>query len=179
MPVNPYVLLAVGLAWLASLVGVGIWQNRAGATGERVAWQAREAKNLQSYNDELRKQELEARGKELATAERQAAIDATYQENLRVSNNERDRALADLAAGRIRLRNLAAALQARERGASEAAPGAGEHHGAEGAGLSDETSRYLVGEAARADAVVEQLTACQALVKSDRSVEASSPSRDQ
>jgi prophage endopeptidase len=80
---------------------------------------------------------------------------------------QRDQTIADLRAGTLRLRDKFR-CKASLPGSSAAASGS---DAASTGGLSDQDAEFLVREASRADAVVGQLTACQAVVKSDREME--------
>jgi len=79
--------------------------------------------------------------------------------------SERDRTIADLRSG-------ARSLQRRFKCPAHSLPGTpastGDGNEAGEGGLSDTDAEFLVSEAARADSVVNQLTACQAVIKADR-----------
>jgi hypothetical protein len=129
-------------------------------------WQAREAKINADAAVKIEAANARVRGIELRMAENLASIDARYQTKLK----EKDNALtAARAAARHYGLFVTATCPPADRGAAGSTPaGPGIGDGAARVRLSDEAADFLVGEAARADAVVEQLTACQAVVRADR-----------
>lgn len=166
---NPYILLAIVAAWIASLAGVGIWQNHAGATAERVAWQAKEGKELIAANALIVVLETQARAAERAHATAISTISTTYQGKLTHAETQRKADVAAARSGAIRLFDPGASAQsACASGGGEAVTRAGGRDGGEGAGLSPDAAEFLLSEANRADAIVEQLTSCQAVVRADR-----------
>ena len=70
---------------------------------------------------------------------------------------KRDKVIADWQSGRLRLKT---------RFVPQACPASGDNAGTE-AGLSGEDVQFFIREATRADAIVQQLTACQGLIKND------------
>ncbi len=70
---------------------------------------------------------------------------------------KRDKVIADWQSGRLRLK---------ARFVHQACPASGDNAGTE-AGLLGEDVQFLIREATRADAIVQQLTACQGLIKND------------
>jgi len=108
------------------------------------------------------------RAKEQAQAQAFAAVSAQYQK--RIANNETQR-LADLTAVESRalvLRDPNADPKACGNQAASTTPGASGSNGAKGADLPAKTAGFLLGLANEADAVVGQLTACQAILRSER-----------
>jgi hypothetical protein len=71
---------------------------------------------------------------------------------------KRDKVIADWQSGRLRLK---------ARFSPKACPASGDNAGTE-AGLLGEDVQFLIREATRADAIVQQLTACQGLIKDDQ-----------
>jgi hypothetical protein len=71
---------------------------------------------------------------------------------------KRDKVIADWQSGRLRLK---------ARFSPQACPASGDNAGTE-AGLLGEDVQFLIREATRADAIVQQLTACQGLIKDDQ-----------
>ena len=76
------------------------------------------------------------------------------------SNAEKDRIIADLRNGHLRLRKR---LTTRDTVSTDA-PTAGQCHATEEGGLSTEDAEFLVRFAAEADRNTEQLAACQAII---------------
>lgn len=97
-------------------------------------------------------------------AARIAEIDAKHYQELLDAKTETDRTIAAIRAGERRLR---------ERFTCPAAPpadaGAGVDPPSEARGLQPEDAAFLIGLAGEADAVVVQLSACQAILAEDRS----------
>lgn len=96
-----------------------------------------------------------------------AAVADHYQGVNRNAQRENDRLRADLRNGRVRL-YAETVGGAGCRGSAEAAGGAGGDHGAARAELSPAFAQALVDLAADADAVVEQLSGCQAILEAER-----------
>ena len=71
---------------------------------------------------------------------------------------KRDKVISDWQSGRLRLK---------ARFLPQACPASGDNAGTE-AGLLGEDVQFLIREATRADAIVQQLTACQGLIKDDQ-----------
>jgi hypothetical protein len=164
---NPYAIIAALLVWFASLAGIGYWQNTAGRTAERVAWQERENTQLAEANAKIIELNLKARTEEREHADRLAAVSIKYQEDIRNEKRKAAVVIADLRAGIIRLRDPAA-VQARGSGTGETSATSGRRDGHAGGELSPELAEFLVAEASRADEVARQLDACQAVVRADR-----------
>ena len=166
---NPYVILAVVVMWAGSLFGVGRWQNEEGHTAERVVWQARETAQLAEFNAKIIKLETDARAQEQQHAAHLDQIATTYEKEKADVTAQKDSVIAQLRAGTMRLHDPhSPGFKAPGGPASPAAASTGRCDGGEGSELSQRTSEFLVGLASRADEVVKQLQACQAVVKSDR-----------
>lgn len=110
------------------------------------------------------------RQREKTTAEAMAVIDKQHQEDLRNAQLISERSIAGLRDGTIRLRSKFAACTADHSGVPEDATGASVRDADAGSGLQREDVDVLLREAARADEVVSQLSACQAIIKLDRGV---------
>lgn len=138
---------------LAALLAVGVQSHRLTVAKMALELVAADASASKRVN-----KALEAR----AEAEI-ADIRAKLKESTDAATAERDRLLADIAAGRQRLR---------QRFTCPAAPGAaagpGGSVGAGEGGLLVADADFLVRFAADADRVVEKLNACQAIVEADR-----------
>lgn len=155
--------LILVILWGVSLAAVGWWQRSDGRTVERTAWEQRENKQLQAANDRIITLNAKYRNLERQSAVDMARVSADYQKELQNVQAQRDRARADLRAGKLRLRDPGARLAAT---CGDPAPNPStapeRRDGAAQAELSGEASRFLLDLAAEADAVVVQLTACQA-----------------
>jgi hypothetical protein len=160
---NPWVLLIIA----AVAIGLYGWGRHDGAAITSAAWERREA-GINAKTAE-RIQGLNALNRQLEQLHAQdlARISAAYQDQLRKHDNEKDRALAALRARTLQL-SIPARCPAGGSGSSEAPAGAGGRDAAARAELSPEAAGFLIGEATRADKIVDQLTACQAIVNRDR-----------
>jgi prophage endopeptidase len=168
-PGKGYVYGAVALAWLVSVIGVGWWQNRAGVTSERLVWQKRSNVELASVNAEILRLTEKARLDERRHNDQLAAAAAFYEQEKKRALEAKDRAIADLRAGALRLRDPhATACPSSPGTAGGATTSPGERDGGAPGRLSREAAEFLLGEATRANEVVHQLAACQAVVRSDR-----------
>lgn len=141
-----------------------------GGADTNAAWQSRENTTLQKANARIVELEEDARRREATHAQDMAAAAAQYQKEKAHVEADRDRTIADLRSGALRLRIPIAAACAGTVGGTAAAPGAGAGRSDDPttAELSAAAAEFLVGLAAEADAVVNQLTACQAVVIADR-----------
>lgn len=151
-------LAAIGAAVLVAVGGhLGIKHLErvsydAGAATERAKWTAQIEK---SANEALQ----HSRDTERAANERIAKINQQHEQELKNAQSTHDRFVADLYAGRIRLRDShAAACPAAGDATSAAAPGS---DGAVRGELSPEAARFLWGEAERADRLADSLRAAQ------------------
>jgi hypothetical protein len=166
---NPYAIIAALIIWAASLAGVGYWQNGVGHVEESATWQKKDNAELKEANAKILQLETEARASEQAHSETQHLISTGLQKDLQNAEIQRQKDVADARSGAIRLRDPGApAVQNCGGGTSETATGTSGRDGQAGAELSANAVEFLLTEADRADAVVRQLTACQAVVDADR-----------
>lgn len=168
MAVNPWVLLGVVLVWIASLVGVGTWQNGLGKEKERLAWKDRETQELTKANADILRLTNAARVKEQEHAKKTGEIAAKLQG---VKNELKTRKARDAAAvsdGSVSLRVAAECKGSAGSAASEAGPGAAGGIATATVELPRKVAADLFDLANDADEVVGQLTACQAILVSDR-----------
>ena len=106
------------------------------------------------------------RRREQGLAAAVAAVADHYQRVNRHAERENARLRTDLRDGRVRL--YAETVGACGGGSAEVAGGAGGDHGTARAELSPAFAAALFDLAAEADAVVEQLTGCQAILQAER-----------
>lgn len=165
---NPWLIVGLLVAWIASLAGVGFWQREDGRTAERVAWEKRESSELREANAEIDRLHTEARAKERAHAGQMAAVGINYQEGLLHAEDVRRRDLAAVRAGALRLRVPAACPGAGAGGASAPGAAAGGGDGVAPGELPGPLAAALLDLAHDADGVAEQLAACQAVIRADR-----------
>ena len=118
--------------------------------------------------DALAKATQSAKDIEHASQEAQVAASETYQKGLTHVTQTKDRVIAQLRAGTLRLRDPGSKYTLDTNPMSPIGASTGRCNVGEKTGFSDELNQFLVGEASRADSFVAQLTACQAIIKSDR-----------
>lgn len=171
---NPYILLAVVLAWAASLVGVGWWQRHDGAAATVAAYEKRDNEALVAANAAIDQLNREARATEKAHTEQLATIGDHYATEFQVLEARRRRDVDAARDGAIRLR-VAGACPPGGGGAAEAPAAAAGRDGAQDAELPRAVTADLLALADDADAVVAQLTACQAVIVSDRNPKGATP----
>ena len=155
IPWEVYVGLAlgIGLIWFAN------WRFDAGYNQANGEWQTKMETHQRAATERARMAE-QAHVKE---------IDKIAQNLIEERNRgyqERDKVIADLRAGSVRLRDRFK-CSTRPAVSSSGPASAGSDGGTQG-GLSDNDAEFFVREASRADEVVRQLTACQAVIRSDR-----------
>lgn len=165
---NPYIILGVGAVWLGSLVGVGYWQNKAGHTDERTTWLSRENKELTEANQKIADLNTAIRETERQHTVRLSDISTAYQKELKNAKAQRDRDVATARAGTLRLQFTPDSQGAGGSETGSTAATASGCNGAERTELPRETVADLLELVNDADDVVRQLTACQAVILSDR-----------
>lgn len=165
---NPYAIIAGLVLWLASVVGVGYWQRQDGITVTEAAYAQRDNKELAEINNKLKTTEEAYRKLEHQAAERQAAISATYQEQLKNANKKTADLIIAARAGTFRLRDPSS-LQTGGHDLPKTATSSGGRDGQAGSEfLGESATVFLINEASRADNLTRQLDACQAVVMADR-----------
>lgn len=165
---NPWVMIAIGLAWAFSLAGVGFWQNDAGHTEERAAWVERENTELRTANSKITELNDKARAEEVAHANRMSGISTQYQKDLKNAQAQREK---DIAAARLGSISLRFTPRSENPGRSPGGETSASASGCDG-GATSELPREIVADlfalADDADQVAQQLNACQQIIKSDR-----------
>lgn len=159
---NPWILLGIGLTWLGSLVGVGLWQNDAGATAERVKWEDTQNTQLAEANATILRLTGKVRALEQAHAAEMAAIGEDYERQRQAREARYRREL-----GAIKLR-VPGACPASGSARGQAVTTSSVGDGATSVELPDAVTRDLLVLADDADNVADQLRACQAIVRADR-----------
>lgn len=183
-------MIAFLLSPLGRLVAVGLV---AAAAGFSCAWTL-QGWRLEAVRGEYALRDIRAQGEatkaiqaaqnrarvaEQRSAQDVAAVSAQYEENKAHVAAHTRKTIADLHTGVLSLRvqlDTRGAVPGDRSPAAQAGPGASKCDGAAGSGLSQPVtatlsaadSEFLIGEASRADEVVAQLTACQAVVRADR-----------
>lgn len=167
---NPWIILGIVVAWLASLAGVGYWQNEAGHTDERVLWQTKESKELKLANFEIQRLNDKARKAESDGAANVAAIGAELEQEKR--NHAKTRVARDTAlrSGHERVSVAVAGCESPGGGGRpETAAGSGESPAAR-AYLHPEVAANLEQLAGEADDTARDLNACLAVTAEDRRI---------
>ena len=152
----------------------GQHQFSLGEATEQARWVARENAALRAANEEISQLNTQAREQERQHAEAMAHISTQFQEQLQHVKSQKDSVIADLRTGAVRLRIpvTAPSTSAACGGIpAEAFASAAGRDGETRAELSAEAAEFLVGLASEADEVVQQLSACQALLQADREVQ--------
>lgn len=167
---NPYLLIfGILIAWLASLAGVGYWQNDAGHTAERVVWQGKSITELEMDNKAVRDTEEKYRAIEQDHAAVQAGISKNYQEQLKNANQKTADLIAAARSGAFRLRDPnAIARPPRGDNLPETSASTGGHDGRASGELSATATEFLLGLAGEADNIARQLAVCQSVIRADR-----------
>lgn len=163
---NPYLYVA-GALILAVLVAGAYTKGRSdGGRIESAKWEMREneinaatAKLIQDRTDAVRKQEREK-------ADNLADIAAHYEERLHETTITLDAALADARTRRLSIPATCAPASGNAARGIAAAPGVSD--GQARTYLPDSIAESLLRIGAEADAVVNQLTACQQVILEDR-----------
>lgn len=163
---NPWVLLGIVVAWIGSLVAVGVWQNDLGHTEERVTWQGEQITQLTVAKAEIERLNNDARAKEAAGAAQQAAIGADYEKRLQDAEAQRAADVAAARSGRIVMRIPGACPAAGGSGAPTTSTPAVGGDGRTTGELPGPIAADLLGLADDADRNTKQLTACQSVVNS-------------
>lgn len=134
------------------------------------SWQERETKMLQEAADRLAKAIEAAREQERKLEAELASLMSKFRKEIANVQAQRDRDVAAARSGALRLR-LPASVCADSLAYGPPAPGSPGGDGASGTYLPQQITSDLFSLANDADAVVAQLTACQAIVKADRSLQ--------
>ena len=167
---NPWAIVLALVVWAGSLVAVGSWQNDAGHVAERTVWQTRDNNELKLANAHILNLETAYRAAEQQYAQNQADISTKYQKEQQDAKRKTDALFASYRAGTFRLRDPGASGKNTCGGASgQAATGTGGRDGSTTGELSGAAAEFLLGLTGEADAVAIQLSACQAVIVSDRS----------
>lgn len=164
-------LACLALAIVAAAISAYKWAYNNGVNAERVAWQKSEKENLQKAIKHIARLNAKIRDAEQAHALELQTVSNNYQQGLKHEKQKLNDAIASYRAGTISLRDKHAASDtpACAGFAAEIGTGTGRRDATEGSQLSQPLAEFLIGLASEADEVVQQLTACQAIVNADRS----------
>jgi prophage endopeptidase len=164
---------AVGIIMALAIAAYNVVDHRGytrGVSETDSKYAKRDNDALRSANARIQELEEKARAGERRRAEELAAVSVHYQGALEAAKSQRERDVALAHAGTLRLRdpNAASPAGCDRGGPGEAAAAAAGRDGAQAGELSREAVGFLLNLADEADEVVEQLTACQAVVRTDR-----------
>lgn len=166
---NPYVILGLILAWLASCAGVGYWQHQAGVTVTTEKYERRDNIELTKANDRITELEQQYRAEEQAHAAALSLIAANYEKEKQDANAKTAALIAAARAGALRLYgHQTTGVPATGSQTAPTAPAAGGCDGAGNRGFSAGDSEFLLALGGRANAVRDKLTTCQSIVRADR-----------
>lgn len=162
-------VLALVTAVVAAIYAYGQQQLGLGQKSERTAWLARDNAELTAANTRIKVLQEEYRKREQGHAAALAAVSTQYQQELIHAKAEKDRVIAGLRTGAVRLRiPIAGPLSTTGDRAAALGTGTAGRDGETRADLSTAASEFLVGLASEADEVAHQLGACQAVINADR-----------
>jgi hypothetical protein len=154
---------------IAGLLGAAIWFYHQGRSSEQLIEARDDNAELLAAQKRIQELENEVRQQEHDHSVEMANIDQQYQKELNDGKKRSDSFIDDVMSGRLRLWDKHARC-GKDTGSavSEATTSASVGDGTTGAELSEELERFLELEAGRADEIVIQLTACQAIIRDDR-----------
>ena len=161
---SPWFLLLMAIL----VAGTYVAGRHDGAKINEAAWQKREAEINGKQADLIAKANQAVRDEEHAKAEKFVEISTTLQGKIKEKDRALQIALDSVRSGGIRLSIPTSGTATCGNAESGTAASTGRDNAGARAELSPTASNFLTGEASRADKIVEQLTACQALVRADR-----------
>ena len=165
---NPWIILGIAVVWALSVFGVGKWQYRVGQEHERVEWLARDNAALTAANAKIFALNNAARAKEKASVDAMATLSKRLT-NERATNDARLKAdAAAVRAGDLRLSIPASLVCPDGDFTGPPRPTASRSDGAARVELPQQITLDLLELAHDADAVADQLRACQTVVLNDR-----------
>jgi hypothetical protein len=165
---SPLAWLKWGVALLLIAALAGCIYNY-GEIAERVAWLARDIVGLTAANAKIKSLEEQYRKQEHDHADALAAISSQYQKDLKHVKDEKDRVIAGLRDGSMRLLiPVATTFKPDGSAACQITTTATGRDGQTRAELSVSASEFLVSFAAEADEVSKQLGRCQDIINADR-----------
>lgn len=142
---------------------------RRGVAITEASYKAAEADALKASQKRLQELSERARAQEQESAKRLSAVSQDFQARLSNAKRENDRMRAALASGDVRLRLPTERSASTDRGASsEARSSSCGRDDGEARELPRAVALALWELAADADAVAEQLAACQRVIRADR-----------
>ncbi|MBO9538740.1 lysis system i-spanin subunit Rz [Herbaspirillum sp.] len=169
---NPLIIISLLIALAYAVFRYGEHEYSSGQKAENSLWQEKENATLTRANKRIKELEEQARADEAKHAKNMSAISTQYQKDLKNERLAKDRFIAAVRSGELRLYDPAAgAANSNGAGGNQTCStdaSAGGRDGATRGQLSKPASEFLLSLAGEADEVVHQLTACQAVVAADR-----------
>lgn len=132
-----------------------------GATLKQGEWDAAVVQQVEDLNRQIAEANAKVAAQEKQMAVNQAKVSAKYQKQLQEKEREKADAIASAESRGLWVNTTA--CQSTASVSDSTAPTTG-HNGGEKARLPEKTSRDLISLLNEADKVVEQLTACQAIL---------------
>lgn len=169
-----YILAGVALIAALGIVAYKLDNNgyKRGLSECQAAFAKRDNEALSKALSDLSTATKKVRDLEIRSQEDQGKVAKTLQSEIKKVTNEKDKTIAALNDGSLRLRVELASRPSEGSGSSSGSvSSSGQlNNGPTTAELSGKTSEFLVSEASRADSIVKQLTAAQAALLADREV---------
>lgn len=158
------VAIVIGLAWYAA--GELVQHGR---DLQDAVWQKRENQQLVDVQAKYVELNDRHRALERSWAQHFADVSAEYEKEKADDLAKTNRVIADVRAGARKLLVPVTFCNEARRGlVPSAAASAGQRDGGASAELSGPAAEFLIGLAGEADAIVRQLSSCQALLKKER-----------
>lgn len=164
---NPWIIVGFLVALALAAAGGYARGDHDGKLSEHDQWVTREAALNADAAKKIKEAADSARAEERSKAEKQAQISTDLQAKLQEAENEKNRLAADVRAGKRKLSISARCPPRGDPKGAVAAPSGG-RDGETRAELPVEASDFLIGLATEADNLARQLSACQAVILSDR-----------
>lgn len=163
------VAIAAATHLAAGYAGWKVRDNSARAQAQKETEQ--KLSELAVLNDKIIEMQREARAVEAFHAVRLTQVSESYQEKIRDAEIDKDKFVAGVRDGSIRMQLPRPHTERTNTSVlPEVVVTASRCDAAPGSELPSAVSEFLYSEAARADKIVEQLTACQAIVREDRRI---------
>lgn len=151
---------------ILALVAIGSWHIS--AKYHETAWQEREAAINAEAATKIAAADKRVRDAERAMAVNLVAVDTVYQTKLQEKDHALDVARTAAHVGGLWVNAACPPVAGNAAATAPAAAGLGD--GQTRVRLSEQAADFLIGEASRADRIVEQLTACQQVITADRAL---------
>ena len=165
---NPWIIVGFLVALIAVGVGGYTKGEKDGVTKTEAVWQTREAKINAETAAKIAENSKQVAANEHAKALQLSAIDASYQQQLKVKNERLDLALNAVRDGSRKLFIDAACPTPGSNGLPGSAASAGVGNGTTRIELPRQVELDIHSVGSDADQVTVQLAACQAIVRADR-----------